>query len=115
MSYSRVAIWGRKVYLENERTFMDMVEIEVFSKTQTWCWGIRSIRDGNGSAQWAFAMRMGQRDGRPVRPETRRFVTYVTTSWTTYGCSGAHKKRQFAIKTLMKPQLSLSLRLGLTV
>ena len=64
VSYSRVAIWGR---IENERTFMDMVEIEVFSKMQTWCWGIRSIRDGNGSAQWASAMRMGQRDGRRVR------------------------------------------------
>ena len=83
VSYSRVAIRGRKIYLENERTFMDMVEIEVFSKTQTWCWGIRSIRDGNGSA---FAMRMGQRDERPVRlVRVSRFATYVTTSWTTYG------------------------------
>ena len=102
VSYSRVAIRRRKIYFENERTFMNIVESEVFSKTQTWCWGIRSIRGGNGSAQWAFAMRMGQRDGRPVTlVRVSRFVTYVTMSWTPYGCSGTHEKRQFAIKTLI--------------
>ena len=92
VSCSRVAIRGRKIYFENERTFVDVAESEV-PKTQTWCWGIRSMRDGNGSAQWASGMRMGQRDGRPVRlVRVSRFVTDVTTSWTTYECSGTHEK-----------------------
>ena len=48
---SRVAVRGRKTYLGDGCTSINVVEvIEVVSKRRAPCWGIRPMRDRNGPA-----------------------------------------------------------------